>query len=184
MPSANEIDLRVEVDKATCSFQCKLQGGEWEILLGDTDPTVISFTVPDPAQDAKLAEITTAWHEIPDHIKAAILVLAQPGSLPPEIEDFTRLPNGLILLTGPTGSGKTTTMNYMIDLINSEQRCKIIAIEDPVEYIRKQKKAVIVQQELHADVKTFSKALIPCCVKIPTSYAQARCAISRQRKQP
>ncbi len=80
--------------------------------------------------------------------------------LPIEIEDFTRLPSGLILITGPAGSGKTTTMNYMIDLINSERRCKIIAIEDPVEYIHKQKKAVIVQQELYTDVKSFYKALI------------------------
>jgi twitching motility protein PilT len=80
--------------------------------------------------------------------------------LPREIDDFTRLASGLVLLTGPTGSGKTTTMNYMIDLINSDQRCKIIAIEDPVEYVHKQKKAVIVQQELHTDVKSFSSALI------------------------
>jgi len=81
-------------------------------------------------------------------------------NLPIQIEDFSRLSSGLILLTGPTGSGKTTTLNYMIDLINSERRCKIIAIEDPVEYIHKQKNAVIVQQELYTDVKSFSSALI------------------------
>jgi twitching motility protein PilT len=80
--------------------------------------------------------------------------------LPPQLEDLTRLASGLILLTGPTGSGKTTTMNYMIDLINTERRCKIIAIEDPVEYIHQQKKAVVVQQELYTDVKSFSSALI------------------------
>lgn len=80
--------------------------------------------------------------------------------LPPLVEDFTRLASGLVLITGPTGSGKTTTLNYMIDVINSERRCKIIAIEDPVEYIHRQKKAVIVQQELHTDVKSFSSALI------------------------
>jgi len=80
--------------------------------------------------------------------------------IPIQVEDFTRLVSGLILLTGPTGSGKTTTMNFMIDLINSERRCKIIAIEDPVEYVHQQKKAVIVQQELYTDVKSFSIALI------------------------
>ena len=96
-----------------------------------------------------------AIRPVMDHIKTR-----EELSIPVEVEDFTRMPSGLILLTGPTGSGKTTTMNFMIDLINSERRCKIIAIEDPVEYIHKQKKAVIVQQELHTDVKTFSKALI------------------------
>ncbi|MHC4354082.1 MAG: type IV pilus twitching motility protein PilT, partial [Planctomycetota bacterium] len=80
--------------------------------------------------------------------------------LPDEIEDFTRLASGLILITGPTGSGKTTTLNFMIDLINSERRCKIVAIEDPVEYVHRQKRAVIVQQELYTDVKSFSSALI------------------------
>lgn len=96
-----------------------------------------------------------AIRPVMDHVKTR-----EELSIPVEIEDLTRLPGGLVLLTGPTGSGKTTTMNYMIDLINSERRCKIIAIEDPVEYIHRQKKAVIVQQELHTDVKTFSKALI------------------------
>jgi len=80
--------------------------------------------------------------------------------LPPQVEDFTRYSSGLILVTGPTGSGKSTTLNYMIDLINSERRCKIITIEDPIEYIHKRKKAIIVQQEVHTDVKSFSKALI------------------------
>jgi len=80
--------------------------------------------------------------------------------LPEVVETLTRNPSGLILITGPTGSGKTTTLNYMIDLINSERRCKIITIEDPVEYVHQRKKAVIVQQELYTDVKSFSAALI------------------------
>ncbi len=80
--------------------------------------------------------------------------------LPQEIEDLSRIGGGLVLITGPTGSGKTTTMNFMMDLINSERRCKIISIEDPVEYMHLQKKAVIVQQELHTDVKSFGSALI------------------------
>jgi twitching motility protein PilT len=96
-----------------------------------------------------------AIRPVMDHIKGR-----EELRLPPQIDEFTRLSSGLILLTGPTGSGKTTTLNYMIDLINSEQRCKIIAIEDPVEYVHKQKRAVIVQQELHTDVKSFSSALI------------------------
>ena len=80
--------------------------------------------------------------------------------LPKQVEELTRLSGGLVLITGPTGSGKTTTMNFMVDLLNSERRCKIVAIEDPVEYIHQRKKSIIIQQELHADVKSFSKALI------------------------
>lgn len=80
--------------------------------------------------------------------------------LPVQVEDFTRLNSGLVLITGPTGSGKTTTLNYMVDVINSEHRCKVIMIEDPVEYVHSRKKAIIVQQELYADVKSFSTALV------------------------
>src|SRR5580765_99087 len=55
--------------------------------------------------------------------------------LPSKLDDLARKPNGLFLITGPTGAGKTTTLNYMVDLINSERRCKIITIEDPIEYV-------------------------------------------------
>ncbi|MFI4911474.1 MAG: type IV pilus twitching motility protein PilT [Sedimentisphaeraceae bacterium JB056] len=92
---------------------------------------------------------------VTDHIKTR-----EDLRLPEQIEELTRYAGGLVLVTGPTGSGKTTTLNYMIDLINSERRCKIITIEDPIEYIHSRKKAIIVQQEVHTDVKTFSKALI------------------------
>ena len=80
--------------------------------------------------------------------------------LPAMVELFTRQSNGLVLITGPTGSGKTTTLNYMVDLINCERRCKVITIEDPVEYVHERKKAIIIQQELYTDVKSFSAALI------------------------
>jgi twitching motility protein PilT len=96
-----------------------------------------------------------AIRPVMDHIKTR-----EELRLPEQVEDLTRLSGGLVLLTGPTGSGKTTTMNFMIDIINTERRCKIIAIEDPVEYVHRQKKAVIVQQELHTDVKSFSRALV------------------------
>ena len=79
--------------------------------------------------------------------------------LPEMVEDFTRYASGLVLLTGPTGSGKTTTLNFMIDLINSERRCKIVTIEDPIEFVHQQKRAIVVQQELRADVRSFSAAL-------------------------
>ena len=81
-------------------------------------------------------------------------------SLPEIIDKYINKHSGLILITGPTGVGKTTTMNYLIDRINSECRCKIVTIEDPVEYIHPHKKAIVIQQELYADVTSFSSALV------------------------
>jgi twitching motility protein PilT len=80
--------------------------------------------------------------------------------LPPRIDDLARRPNGLVLITGPTGSGKTTTLNYMIDLINHERRCKIVTIEDPIEYVHQNQRAIIVQQEVLSDTRSFSRALV------------------------
>jgi twitching motility protein PilT len=80
--------------------------------------------------------------------------------LPERIDDLARKPNGLVLVTGPTGAGKTTTLNYMVDLINSERRCKIVTIEDPIEFVHSNKRAIVVQQEVLTDVRSFNRALI------------------------
>jgi twitching motility protein PilT len=79
--------------------------------------------------------------------------------LPPVIQELTRLPNGLVLVTGPTGSGKTTTMNFMIDTINRERRCKIVTIEDPVEFVHENQRSIVIQQEVSTDTQSFRRAL-------------------------
>lgn len=79
--------------------------------------------------------------------------------LPAIVDDLARKPHGLIILTGPTGVGKTTTFHYMIDLINAERACKIITIEDPVEYVHTFKRSIVVQQEVLVDVHDFTGAL-------------------------
>jgi twitching motility protein PilT len=80
--------------------------------------------------------------------------------LPEKIDDLARRPNGLVLVTGPTGAGKTTTLNYLVDLINGERRCKIVTIEDPIEFVHENKRAIVVQQEVLTDVHSFNRALI------------------------
>ncbi len=80
--------------------------------------------------------------------------------LPARVDDLARKPNGLVLVTGPTGAGKTTTLNYMVDLINAERRCKILTIEDPIEFVHENRRAIVVQQELLTDVRSFNRALI------------------------
>lgn len=80
--------------------------------------------------------------------------------LPPILQDLTRLPNGLILVTGQTGVGKTTTLNYMIDSINRERREKIITIEDPIEYVHENNRSIVIQLEVMTDVPSFRSTLI------------------------
>lgn len=86
------------------------------------------------------------------------LSFAQLG-LPSVVADISRRPRGLVLVTGPTGSGKTTTLASMIDSINQERHEHIITIEDPIEYIHPHKNCVVNQREVGSDTHSFKKAL-------------------------
>ncbi|HJP96750.1 MAG TPA: type IV pilus twitching motility protein PilT [Candidatus Saccharimonadales bacterium] len=87
-----------------------------------------------------------------------ILSIEQLG-LPPIVSKFADYPRGLVLVTGPTGSGKSTTLAAMIHKINMERAEHIITIEDPIEYTHRSKRSVIVQREVHYDTYSFSAAL-------------------------
>jgi len=80
-------------------------------------------------------------------------------SLPEPLRALADEPRGLILVTGPTGSGKSTSLAAMVDYVNSKKACHILTIEDPVEYVYKQKKALIHQRNVGEDVDSFSDAL-------------------------
>ena len=79
--------------------------------------------------------------------------------LPEEINELLYKPRGLILVTGPTGSGKTTTLTSMLDFINVNRACHIITIEDPIEFYHNHKKSVVTQREIGADVPSFAEAI-------------------------
>lgn len=79
--------------------------------------------------------------------------------LPPIIKDLARVPRGLILVTGPTGSGKSTTLASMVDLINEEKNYHILTLEDPIEYLHKHKKSIVNQREIGSDSNSFANGL-------------------------
>jgi twitching motility protein PilT len=79
--------------------------------------------------------------------------------LPSRLEEIVQLKNGIVLVTGPTGSGKSSTLAAIIDKMNTEKAYHILTIEDPIEFLHKHKKATIHQRELHSDTPTFALAL-------------------------
>jgi twitching motility protein PilT len=87
-----------------------------------------------------------------------ILSLEQLG-MPRSVRQFADLPRGLVLVTGPTGSGKSTTLAALIDIINSTKPLHIMSVEDPIEYLHHHKMAVVNQREVGEDTKSFSEAL-------------------------
>jgi twitching motility protein PilT len=84
--------------------------------------------------------------------------LAELG-LPPVVAELTKLPRGLVLVTGPTGSGKSTTLAAMIDRINNERHEHIVTLEDPIEFVHSHKGCIINQREVFADTQSFNEAL-------------------------
>jgi twitching motility protein PilT len=80
-------------------------------------------------------------------------------NLPPQLMEIVGLKNGIVLVTGPTGSGKSSTLAAIIDKINEEKAYHVITIEDPIEFLHAHKKATIHQRELHSDTPTFAMAL-------------------------
>ena len=87
------------------------------------------------------------------------ILSADELGLPPVVRDLCSLPKGLVLVTGPTGSGKSTTLAAMIDLINQTRPDHIITIEDPVEFVHESKSCLVNQREVHADTRSFAAAL-------------------------
>jgi twitching motility protein PilT len=92
------------------------------------------------------------------NIPSAILSIDELG-LPPILHEFVKKPRGFILVTGPTGSGKTTSLAAMIDEINEQRREHIMTIEDPIEFLHRHKNCVVNQRELGQDAESFSLAL-------------------------
>ena len=98
--------------------------------------------------------VATAIRQIPYEI-----ISVEKLGLPPVLNQLSERPRGLILVTGPTGSGKSTTLAAMVDKINRERKSHIITIEDPIEFIHRHNGCMVNQREIGADTKSFSAAL-------------------------
>jgi twitching motility protein PilT len=176
----NASDLHVAVGKPPClRIDGRLHPLETDVLTPkDTERLMRSITSEEHIQRVREHGGTDFGFAFGDMGRFRVSVFRQKGffgvvlrlipsklmtfeeiGLPPGIKDLLFRPRGLILVVGPTGCGKTTTLATMIDIINTERDCHIITIEDPIEYYHDHKKSIVTQRELGVDIASFSEAL-------------------------
>ncbi|MCK4244344.1 MAG: type IV pilus twitching motility protein PilT [Candidatus Omnitrophica bacterium] len=176
----NASDIHLHVDKPpTMRLNDRLIDLDEKPLTPDDTLTYMkAITPPEGQQEVEKVGGTDFGYAFEDKARFRVSVYRQKGNiniamrlipykflsfeelgLSQSIKKLCHRPRGLVLVTGPTGSGKTTTLATMIDYINSSRDCHIITIEDPIEYYHTHKKSIVTQRELGADVPSFPEAL-------------------------
>ncbi|TMK64028.1 MAG: type IV pilus twitching motility protein PilT [Actinobacteria bacterium] len=150
-PQLTPQDTREIVYSILNNEQRKRLETDWQIDLSYSVPNRARFRVNAFFQRASVgAVMRTIPSEIPK---------LEDLGLPSVLEDFTRKPRGFVLVTGPTGSGKSTTLAAMLDMINQERHEHILTIEDPIEFLHRHKNCIVNQRELGTDATSFAEGL-------------------------
>jgi twitching motility protein PilT len=150
-PPLTPQETREVVYSILTNEQRKKLENEWQIDLAYSVPGKSRFRVNAYYQRAS---ISAAFRIIPNEMPAL-----DGLGVPAVLSEFTKKPRGFVLVTGPTGSGKTTTLATMVDHINRTEDVHIITIEDPIEFLHRHKSCIVNQRELGGDAQSFALAL-------------------------
>ncbi|MEW6109023.1 MAG: PilT/PilU family type 4a pilus ATPase [Nitrospirota bacterium] len=136
-----------------------LMSREHQLIFDKANDLDFAFTDPDYGRFRvniykQRNSVSITLRSIPDHVPG----LKELG-LPDELENYTLKTQGFILITGPAGHGKSTTMASMVDIINTKRKCNIITLEDPIEYLHKHKNSNVNQREIGIDTSSFYEGL-------------------------
>jgi twitching motility protein PilT len=145
----------------TAGLACDLINGNEHVLrtLNDQGACDLSYSLPDRCRFRVNIFRQRGSYAIVMRLIASQIPTIADLNLPVAVADTAALKNGIVLVTGPTGSGKSSTLAAIIDLINETRAEHILTIEDPVEFLHRHKKGTVHQRELHNDTPTFALAL-------------------------
>ena len=154
-----EIPILKPDDTARISTDLLRDNVTYKKTLDEQGACDLSYSIPDVARFRVNIFRQRGTYAIVMRVIATKIPSLADLNLPPAIADAARLKNGIVLVTGPTGSGKSSTLAALIDMINETRAEHILTIEDPVEFLHLHKKGTVHQRELHSDTPTFSLAL-------------------------
>lgn len=181
-------DLHISVNCAPCY---RINGiliflGEKKLSPSDTEDLVKQVTTEEQFREIEISGDFDMSYAVKNLGRFRVNVFKQRGSyslairsvqmeiptleelnMPTIIYEFTKKQRGLVLVTGPTGSGKSTTLASIINIINAERKCHIITLEDPIEYLHKHNKSIVNQRELRSDFISFTTGLRSCLRQDP-----------------
>ena len=150
----------VSLTPADCERYARelMTANDWEVFIENLDYDV-AVTFPEIGRfRVNLYRQRNSISITMRHIKE-ILPSIEELNLPQWIKEFVLMPQGLILVSGPAGHGKSTTLAAMVDIINSNKRCNIVTLEDPIEHLHKHKKSNVNQRDIGLDTKSFAEGL-------------------------
>jgi twitching motility protein PilT len=153
----------------TCRISAELIGRNKQAAaaLKEQGSCDISYSIPGQCRFRVNIFIQRGSHAIVMRVIPKGIPSFTDLQLPPPLVEITGLRNGIVLVTGPTGSGKSSTMAAILDRINETQAYHIITIEDPIEFLHRHKRSIIHQRELHSDTPSFALALRAALRQVP-----------------
>jgi twitching motility protein PilT len=154
-----KLDTAILTPEDTQGFMKAITPDRQQQELAETGTTDFGFAFADQARFRVSAYKQKGHHGIALRLIPNELMTFEEIGLPHHIKDLLSRPRGLILCTGPTGSGKTTTLATMVDFINENLDRHIVTVEDPIEYYHEHKKSIITQREIGVDVPSFEEGV-------------------------
>ena len=180
-PSLENDSLKTMLYKNAPDYKIKLFEETGDVDFGYEIPNVSRFRVNFFNEKNGIGAV---FRQIPSHVLSFEDFEKLDAPMPAVLKKFAMLNRGLILVTGPTGSGKSTTLAAMVDYANANRKEHIITLEDPIEFVHQSKNCLVCHREIGVHTNRLRRDCVEHCAKIRTSFLLVKCAIWKPSNWP